>query len=888
VTFSRVKARGSGRLKWRLALGGRGEEFVSSRDMVGTVVDKTRLLGLDAASIKLGARADLMRATISADSCEVKIGDFGTAGLAGARAKVTAALGKRPQKTLYLKTSITPASVTLDVTDTAAFPSSGVVHIKSEAIAYTGKTSGTLTGCTRGYWGSVAQSHFIADGASLAYPKVTDVPESLEGRRAFFYVYGDGDDPLGSGTLRWRGIVSTGARFDRGVWGFTVDPITRLLDAEIGQGLNEPLPIRGIYYPVTAPFVLVLDNLLSTGDPNIDGRAVVKLTGFYNDQSEFCDELTTLIAAAIAAPLSYVGSGAWTWKAGSVITAQPDEDPRAPGFVLQYMVGTTGGVAPARVRVTVISGIDSSEAYPHYWLEDDGTGGALRQLAEITAPTAGHLYAIKYNAVVPRAAAGSVAPGASTYPPEFASIDPSDPFADSHFIYYGGIAVPTTDMVAVITNPTDTGPGNIIDITSISTALRRIMCECIAQRLGPETRITLPGAIARGTVEDFRQALIADSPTVCNLGALPLITSDDILALDLSEIVDSSALGQDRVFAAHPGTKLGDIVSAELLTLGCYQRINAGAIEWLRLRATVPTDAEVWTIVDADLMRDSWPSCERSSDGIVSSVLYKTAWDPIEDKWVGIPYTVRDVEAASSTVTGLCVEIAQRSIPGDATEAGVRPIDYDVVASMASPVLSLFGVEYDHITVQVGVRFFDAKIGDTVSLTSKLVPSTAGTLGVTDEICMVTGHGYDGSTNIVTLELLRSGQPVAGYAPSFRVTAQAGAGVSWTVTVNLSDYTDATDVSSWLTVGDLVRIYQADSAAPTYVDGTIASLPSATQIAIAFTGAWVPGASEWYVRPRRANDYASTDSLARFFFVASDERVITYSDITVTARVLSA
>ena len=59
-----------------------------------------------------------------------------------------------------LSANITNVSTTpISVASTAAFPSSGWILIQSELIAYTGKTSTTFTGITRGVLGTTNVAH---------------------------------------------------------------------------------------------------------------------------------------------------------------------------------------------------------------------------------------------------------------------------------------------------------------------------------------------------------------------------------------------------------------------------------------------------------------------------------------------------------------------------------------------------------------------------------------------------------------------------------------------------------------------------------------------------------------------------------------------------------
>jgi hypothetical protein len=58
-----------------------------------------------------------------------------------------------------LSVAITATATTIAVTNSISYPNSGVVLIDSEYIAYTGNTGTSLTGCTRGYNGSIAATH---------------------------------------------------------------------------------------------------------------------------------------------------------------------------------------------------------------------------------------------------------------------------------------------------------------------------------------------------------------------------------------------------------------------------------------------------------------------------------------------------------------------------------------------------------------------------------------------------------------------------------------------------------------------------------------------------------------------------------------------------------
>lgn len=61
----------------------------------------------------------------------------------------------------YLTADPGSGGTTLNVGDTASFPSSGTLVCESEEITYTGKTGTTFTGCTRGANSTTAAAHAI-------------------------------------------------------------------------------------------------------------------------------------------------------------------------------------------------------------------------------------------------------------------------------------------------------------------------------------------------------------------------------------------------------------------------------------------------------------------------------------------------------------------------------------------------------------------------------------------------------------------------------------------------------------------------------------------------------------------------------------------------------
>lgn len=92
---------------------------------------------------------------------------IGTTSFPGALDGETSLVRVANNATTTLSAGISNSATTIPVVSTSAFPSDGAICIDSEVIFYTGKTSTTFTGCTRGADGSMAVSHLSAADVDL-------------------------------------------------------------------------------------------------------------------------------------------------------------------------------------------------------------------------------------------------------------------------------------------------------------------------------------------------------------------------------------------------------------------------------------------------------------------------------------------------------------------------------------------------------------------------------------------------------------------------------------------------------------------------------------------------------------------------------------------------
>ena len=129
---------------------------------------------------------------------------------------------------------LSDTATTATLGSTVGFSSGGgVAHCGREAFGYTGKTSSTLTGLTRGLYGSAAAPHRLGASRGATDPVITSgtLPRYLQGRRATVWLCTVDGTTLTDPTLVFTGIVGAGVTMVRGAtrWQLTLDPLTDVL-----------------------------------------------------------------------------------------------------------------------------------------------------------------------------------------------------------------------------------------------------------------------------------------------------------------------------------------------------------------------------------------------------------------------------------------------------------------------------------------------------------------------------------------------------------------------------------------------------------------------------------------------------------------------------------
>jgi hypothetical protein len=873
MTLSRISATGRGRIAARLVIEGLEIEFVSGgRRMEKTTSDgRIRVRGLQLDDVVIGASADLMRATLEAQSLTIKVANMDR--IAGSRhGRPTQYLTRTPSIKLFLASDIDTSDTTIALRSTVGLDSGGgVVHIGTEAIEYTAISGSDLTGCTRGHWQTLAQAHFARDGEGLGDAQVTDRPRAIEGRRAYLYLYGDGDDPQGDGTLRWKGIVATEASWSAGVVSFQLDPLTRLLAQPIGGDLGSAIGPRGIKYTNSAPFKITVIQYPTGAE---EKRGIFKIDGFYETQEDFVTTVNAGLTQALSSASISLGTGA-------ILQAYARRD----SIDIVYVTATSSpvniGVFIADGYINVLERRSSlaGETSPFDWYRDDGER-ETRMGDRSWSPPVTTRYFFTIPAPVPRGTIGKFAAWIPYHVPSDTGFESLE-----NLLPLGGLVAPTTSSVLVPQGDEWGEDPRPLRIYSVSGRNVYLLSDRNIRPYNIRTSFELGRSIATGSVVDLLTALILDSPDTCNAGAMPLIDGNDIIpTTDVDAAVIAEPLAHGRGFFAFDGeSTLGDFVVPELLAIGAYQRLGlTGSIEWDRLRPPLATDPVTWTITGE---KDA--ALERAPFGTLAQVRYLMGYDPRTGEWEKRTITYRDVQTTSATRTPITLEIAQRSTstgfyaPGD----DWNTIDRDALRRTAMAAFGFFGSPVVVCVVTLDARFMDARIGDSVSMSSALLPDPAdGYSQIASRPGMIISHALELSSGRVTLGVVMHTETFVAYNLGILIASQTNvSGNTWTINLTLAGYLYAPDgganIATHLRVGDLVRVTRADTTSTVEVLGTVTSITDADTVVVNFATTWTPSTNEWFLRARDSLSYNRGQSFARYAHVADSGHRLEFADV---------
>lgn len=873
----------------RLAVEGWSTVFVTHAGMEKTLPDgRVQKVGLQLAGIACKVSVDLANARMDADGFSARITDP-----VGSRARaITAALATEPTAICSLTADLSSSATSMTVDSTADFASSGVIHIGTEAIAYSGKTATAFTGLTRGTWGTIAQKHVVPTGEGRYYPEVTDIPRAMRGRRAYLYIYTDGPtavadanpDPSDS-DIFWRGRVSSRS-FSGGEWKIGVEPVNAVLDQPIGSDFESDPPIRGIYYPPSSPFVFCLRRLTGatpgsavTSDV-FDGywasststadRAIC-VVGFFETQRAFLDELQTQLDARISG---------WSLDADAALTFEETED----GFQLRYRTGGTTAHWIAIANILPISRLDHLVPEDAALIWADASGAAVASMS--TAST----YYLRWRSPVPRGAIGR--DDARREAIQYANPTGLGSF-DSRRIYLGGDIVPTTSMLVEVETPElgdDGGGRSILErVLSVNASSRYLVLSLSRPWsfdllvLGPATRLKLARLLATGTVEDFRSGLVTNSPELHTSGGSPLVSGDDFpsWSAEATAAAEGLRFAQGRRYITREGVSLLDLLTEEYKLLGLFPTLDTqGRYVLKRLKLAAATDTAAFALTSSTSVGEM-PGYEPNAYNTLGKIVYRTGYNSKTDEHEGRTYEARNLRAISMNPSAGTIEVAPLSEPESIPEDGETMDPRDVVVA-SSRVLGIFGAPHFYLTVKADWSLRTARPGDIISVTTSLIPNASGTMGLSARPGIVTEVKIDLDSGVVTLQLLMTQLNIAGYAPGYRVTSSAVVtGTQYDITLSYADYGSAAP-GDVLAVGDAIEVWQRNTRTPSSVTGTVDSVTSGSAVVRCTLSGAIPSGSLAFGYGSATAVQASQEIYA---FEAGSDRRIDFSSGTVRGRV---
>lgn len=932
-TFASYLSTGKGAVAFRLAIEGCPYEFVSDARMEGDLGDgRYRVQGLQSSGIQITESVYMAGAELNVSLSSLSITE--TAGTlyrdAATRAFTGWTAGSVKAYVSYsgsvgFPVDVSPSDTTIYIRGAAALTVGDYVHVGTEVWKVTAVTEsvppyGVGTDSIeveRGKWLTTAQAFpgqpgLSASGTANLY-EISSAPATYAGRRVWLYGHGDSELDTGdTGTILWRGILSDNPELsDSRTWSLSMQPRTALLDAQIGNGVEGDIGLRGIYYPGKAPLVI---DLIHFDGPNPatatqDDSTRIVFVGFYETQEAFCTALRTAITTD-----SHVATWTGTW----------DVRVRADGAAAGVwdLVYTPASGAPKAVQVGGGSPVDGW--FCGRWINADvsssvfiGTLGSVQivvggqqYVAAIQGPTSmagAYAGSLPDRAVrrVPRANyhlgmpyRGSDA-NATSYPMGrfYMALDTTVIGDGSTFT----LTPPKVDdadpdnepLVFTVTGFTpgvnvDNGDSIILGFTT--HGLSGFACAGAYQ---PTLTFAIRyGSDAGTTLAGFISALITEAPDSANAGTTPWITSDDINITD--EVVVAAAgrawaMSRDYVFGKQQ--KLSDVLREELKLLGMYMALDSSGKITFR-RYPQDTAAPTTTIgAETNIVDDDFGTERIAPDGLISSVEIKRDYDPENEKWA-TTWNFKSPNAAATIKTkGQKLSIAPTVRP----HSGVEPTADDMRV-VAQNVLAWFGRTYYVITVPVAITAHSLRIGDTVLVTLPQLPyagargSTSEGTGLFETRATIVGRSWMyGDKPGGTLDLFVHGLNFSGYAPTLKVVSASGSGTSWTFTVEAAEYGPGgsiTDVSFFAS-GYKVVLREWDSEAPTRRTGTVSSVDAvANTIDITLDSPWGGlGGATYMISFDRAG--VVTEGQQSFTFMADPAGRITYAASSASARVFS-
>ena len=370
-----------------------------------------------------------------------------------------------------------------------------------------------------------------------------------------------------------------------------------------------------------------------------------------------------------------------------------------------------------------------------------------------------------------------------------------------------------------------------------------------------------------GHVKDFLTDLANLSPED-GRHMFPNITTEDIDVDDMDAEYARATFNNftsNLDFSYFKGdTKLEDIVEPEFFLGGLIPTVHSGSQKFTfrglaGVSRFVPVDA---TINVSNTLRTELPKLQRLREHMISGLIVKTGWDPVEDEYLGGDHTAIDESAKVEYRTD------NLTIERKATE---REFTADDVREILFRNLSLLSIPYFHTTITCPLtkKVFNLVPGSLVRISTPHLPDPAdGTRGIVDRAGLILGVNKDFGTNQCSLEIYFVSDRFGGYTPTAQIKQSSQVvDLTYEIIVASDDRLYSSPRSffndpAWFTIGDVVRFEEWNSWQPETGSGVITAInvdPTDTIFTVEFDDT-PPAVSINSTARMRFSDYHSTIS----------------------------
>lgn len=828
-TASEVLADGRGVLEFRLQIEGIPVSWVTSQRLAGTYSGFTRVNGLDSQQLRILARAGLMDRRLESGrmTFEVVEQPYGDPVLGG--------LSFTPTWQSDLTETITESSTILKVRSVSGVTAGDVVHIGREAILVgsVDAPSNELRGCTRGYYQSVATAHLVQTSRGTFQPvKVSSHPVSLERRRCRLYAYGDGDSPSSTGTLLWRGILTSDLETSQDLCAFRFGAhgITELLGEKIGGSFGEA-KIKGIYHPTSYGFALRV--MLGADEKTWDSGFTatdefqVLVEGYHENAAAFVAEVSAQLQA---------GSASWPTK----VWADIEEETKRMR-VRFYTDGTNKAIAVRQIGGLRASGIPDPVGGWGFPPENFNT--TLTQVLHVDPPTGGdmHVTLAGFQHVITPVGESAAYPDNVQGVYLVAGNSPrSSTVYGAGRLFFDSSGLDTSVNALRLVPPEEGTPGVLTGHPSEIwvSDVEVISADAAVKFTSPQPWMLIDDSweiqlglnlAQEGSVVDAITTLT--ELAVSNPDLAPNITTEDVDLDSFHTAISGTSLSpiiSKRNYSIFAPVSLDEYLAEEMKLAGLMPTIEPsnGKIGARRIRFASINEPDTVSVTEAELIGEV--TVKRGKDHYRTVARLNTGWDFIEEEHTGRNWEARFSDAIANfgshtyTISPKSREVDSVLSALEVEEVLIRPI-------------SLFGAPYQVIDWRMGLTTGGMSLspGSVISLTDARLPNfTTAQRGVDGLVGYVLGvERTFGRTFGVHVEALVSEVSLAGYTPTMKIaSATYISGNAYDVNVLEADngYSPSGyfDYEFWA-VGDGVRVEELDSWTPETAEGYIENASSA-------------------------------------------------------------